>query len=59
MVYAERAARMALDALASGAIQPVDPKAAREAHDFLLQPSIVNATFDYWARQARRHAPAL
>jgi L-fuculose-phosphate aldolase len=32
----------------------VDPEAAREAHDFLLQPSIVHATFDYWARRARR-----
>ena len=53
-VFAERAARMALDALAAGSIHPVDPKAAQEAHDFLLQPSIVNATFDYWARQARR-----
>lgn len=53
-VYAERAARMALDALSAGTIQPVDPEAAREAHDFLLQPSIVHATFDYWARCARR-----
>lgn len=53
-VFAERAARMALDALAAGKIQPIDPAAAREAHDFLLQPSIVNATFDYWARRARR-----
>jgi L-fuculose-phosphate aldolase len=53
-VYAERAARMALDALSAGTIQPVDPEAAREAHDFLLQPSIVHATFDYWARRARR-----
>lgn len=53
-VFAERAARMALDALAAGDIQPVEPAAAAEAHDFLLQPAIVNATFAYWARQARR-----
>jgi len=45
---------MALNALSAGTIQPVDPEAAREAHDFLLQPSIVHATFDYWVRCARR-----
>jgi L-fuculose-phosphate aldolase len=55
-VFAERNARICLDALAAGPIQPVEPEAAREAHDFLLQPSIVNATFAYWARQARRAA---
>lgn len=53
-VFAERAARMALDAMAAGTIQQIEPEAAREAHDFLLQPSIINATFDYWARQARK-----
>ncbi len=53
-VFAERNARMCLDALAAGPLQPVDARAAREAHDFLLQPTIVNATFAYWARQARR-----
>jgi L-fuculose-phosphate aldolase len=53
-VFAERNARMCLEALAAGGIAPIDPVAAREAHDFLLQPSIVNATFDYWARQAAR-----
>jgi L-fuculose-phosphate aldolase len=52
-VFAERAARMALDALAAGSIRPIDRVAGREAHDFLLQESIVDATFDYWLRQAR------
>lgn len=52
-VFAERNARMCLDALAVGALQPVEPAAAQEAHDFLLQPAIVDATFAYWARQAR------
>ena len=47
---------MALDALAAGEIQPVEPAAAAEAHDFLLQPAIVNATFAYWARQARKNS---
>jgi L-fuculose-phosphate aldolase len=53
-VFAERNARMCLDALAAGGISPIDLAAAQEAHDFLLQPSIVNATFDYWARAAAR-----
>jgi L-fuculose-phosphate aldolase len=51
-VFAERSARIALDALAAGALQEVEDEAAREAHDFLLQPSIVDATFAYWSRQA-------
>lgn len=53
-VYAERGARMALAAMAAGEISPVEPAAARAAHDFLLQPAIVDATFAYWTRQARR-----
>jgi L-fuculose-phosphate aldolase len=57
-VFAERNARMCLDALAVDGLQPIKPAAAQEAHDFLLQPSIVNATFDYWARSAARSLPA-
>ena len=53
-VFAERAARMALTALAAGPLQPIGAAAAREAHDFLLQPTIVSATFAYWARQVAR-----
>lgn len=53
-VYLERAARMQLRAQAAfGPLTPVDPTLAAEAHDYLLKPAIVNATFDYWARQAR------
>lgn len=55
-VFAERNARMCLDALAIGPLQPVEPAAAKEAHEFLLQPAIVNGTFAYWARQAARAA---
>lgn len=55
-VFAERNARMCLDALAVGPLQPVEPAAAKEAHDFLLQRSIVDGTFAYWARQAARAA---
>ena len=58
-VFAERNARMVLDALAAGELQPVEHAAAAEAHDFLLQPAIVNATFAYWARQARRRRRAM
>lgn len=51
-VYLERAARMQVRAQAAfGPLTPVDDALAREAHDYLLKPSIVNATFDYWCRQ--------
>ena len=53
-VYLERAARLQLRAQAAyGALAPVDDALAREAHDYLLKPSIVNATFNYWCRQTR------
>ena len=58
-VYLERAARMQIRAQAFGPLTPVDDALAREAHDYLLQPSIVNATFDYWARQTHGAPPAL
>jgi L-fuculose-phosphate aldolase len=57
MVFAERNARLCLDAMSAGSLQRVEPAAAREAHDFLLQPAIVDTTFAYWARQARRAVP--
>ncbi|OWT67307.1 MULTISPECIES: aldolase [unclassified Achromobacter] len=50
-VYLERAARMQIRAQAFGPLQPVDGVLAKEAHDYLLKRSIVNATFSYWARQ--------
>ncbi|MEQ8696475.1 MAG: aldolase [Bauldia litoralis] len=49
--YLERAARLQLDAEAVGPITPVDPEFGRQAHDFLLKPEIVAATFDYLARR--------
>jgi L-fuculose-phosphate aldolase len=58
-VYMERAARMQVRASALGPLLPLDPELAREAHDYLLKPSIVNATFDYMSRQARRRFPDL
>src|SRR3954470_19045033 len=51
-VFMERAARMQLRAMAAGGYKEVDPRLAAEAREFLLQPSIVGATFDYWLRKA-------
>jgi len=56
-VYLERAARMQIRAQAFGPLTPVDPALAREAHDYLLKPSIVQATFDYWCRQTHGIPP--
>jgi L-fuculose-phosphate aldolase len=53
-VFAELNARMCLDAIAAGKLQAIEPAAAQQAHDFLLQDSIVNSTFNYWSRSARR-----
>lgn len=50
-VFFERAARMQLRAMAAGGYREVEARLAEEARDFLLQPSIVNATFAYWARR--------
>lgn len=50
-VFFERAARMQVRAMAAGGYREVEPRLAEEARDFLLQPSIVRATFAYWARR--------
>lgn len=50
-VFFERAARMQLRAMAAGGFKAVKKKLAEEAREFLLQPSIVRATFAYWARR--------
>ena len=51
-VFFERAARMQLRAMAAGGYQEVKRALAEEARAFLLQPSIVRATFAYWLRRA-------
>ncbi len=51
-VFFERAARMQLRAMAAGGYKEVREELAREARDFLLQPSIVRGTFAYWLRRA-------
>jgi L-fuculose-phosphate aldolase len=53
-VFFERAARMQLRAMAAGGCKEVAPALAAEACAFLLQPSIVKATFAYWARQSNK-----
>jgi len=50
-VFFERAARMQLRAMAAGGVKEVPAELAAEARAFLLQPSIVRATFAYWARR--------
>jgi len=56
-VAMEVAAGLQLDAEAAGTIKPVEPKFGREAHDFMLKPSIVGATFAWWARRALKADP--
>ena len=51
-VFFERAARMQLRAMAAGGYKEVQGELAEEARAFLLQPSIVRATFAYWLRRA-------
>jgi L-fuculose-phosphate aldolase len=51
-VFFERAARLQLRAMAAGGFKEVEPALAEEARAFLLQPSIVRATFAYWLRRA-------
>ncbi|MGV2866041.1 aldolase [Achromobacter sp. LC458] len=55
-VYLERAARLQVRAQAFGPLTPVDARLAKEAHDYLLKRSIVQATFNYWSRQTDRLA---
>ena len=56
-VFFERAARMQVRAMAAGGCKEVPEHLAREAHDFLLQPSIVRGTFAYWARTSGVPSP--
>jgi L-fuculose-phosphate aldolase len=56
-VFFERAARMQLRAMAAGGLKEVKRELAEEACRFLLQRSIVNATFAYWSRRACKSSP--
>ncbi len=53
-IFIERAARKQILAQSIGTIQPLDPAAAREAHDYRLKPRAVAATFHYFARRTLR-----
>jgi len=53
----ELAAKLQLDAEAVGPIKQVTPQYGREAHDFMLKPAIVNATFAWWSRRALKADP--
>jgi L-fuculose-phosphate aldolase len=58
-IFMERACAMHMRARAVGPIKPIPPAHGRDAHDFLLSPLVVNATFAYFARGALRTAPDL
>jgi L-fuculose-phosphate aldolase len=55
-VFLERAARWQLLARTAGTIRPLEPALAREARDWRLQPAIIGAQFDYYARRVLRGA---
>ncbi|RVX68601.1 hypothetical protein B0A52_07028 [Exophiala mesophila] len=54
-VYLERAARTQVRARPFGKLSPLRADMASEAHDYLLRPRLVGATFEYWTRQAMRN----
>ena len=56
-VMIERTAKVQVMARSIGPIQPIKPELAKGAHDFHLQPSIVGATFFYFARRVLRKMP--
>ena len=53
----ERAARLQILAESIGGIQPIDEASGRDAHDFLLQDSIVFGTFNAWSEKLLRQQP--
>ena len=56
-VTMERAARLHLAARSVGEIKPIDPRLAKEAHDYRHQETHVNASFSYYARRVLGEAP--
>lgn len=55
-VYIERAARMQLRAMSAGTLKPLSAELAAPARTFMRSAPIVDASFDYWARQVERTA---
>lgn len=56
-IWLEQAAQLQLRARAIGPVQPVPPERAKEAHDFLVKPRILELTFAYFARRMLREDP--
>ncbi|KAI1362497.1 class II aldolase [Xylaria arbuscula] len=56
-VKLERAARIQIRAATFGPVKPVDVALATKARDYLLRPTVVNATFEYWYRQTKPIKP--
>jgi L-fuculose-phosphate aldolase len=55
----ENAAKLQMLARSAGDIKEIPAPLAAEAHEFMTKPSIVNATFDYWARQVLQEDPRI
>ncbi|MET5116188.1 aldolase, partial [Burkholderia pseudomallei] len=56
-ILIERAARQQLLAMAAGAIAPIPPALAADAHDWNSTPKRDAVTFAYYARRALRRHP--
>ena len=56
-IQLERAARLQLLAESVGDIKPIRDDHARDAHEFLLQESVVFGTFNAWAEELLRKEP--
>ena len=53
-MYLERAARLQMRTSIYGEPKMVPHELALAAHDYLLKPRVVHATFEYWHRKADR-----
>lgn len=55
----ESAAKLQMLARSAGDIKAIPAPLAAEAREFMTKPSIVDATFDYWARQVLQEYPPI
>jgi|SRR5690625_673422 len=56
-LWLEMVAELQLKARAIGPVKPVPAELAKESHDFLVKPRILELTFAYFARRMLRQAP--
>src|SRR5690606_9656450 len=56
-LWLEQVAALQLKARALGPVKPVPADRARESHDFLVKPRILELTFAYFARRVLRETP--